>query len=113
MSCAPERVKITVGEDKEFKIFLREEESGNPIDLSAYNSGTVNFCNQLNEKISAVVAIPGSAPANGEISVVLTPTETSKFDHKTTDIQIELGDAGGKTRIIVLKNKVETIEQIC
>ena len=112
MSCAPSRVVVTVGEDKTFKIFLREEETGNPVDLSSYTIGTVNFCNCKEEKITASVPMPGSNPLSGEISVTLTPTETDLFDKSMKDIQIELND-GSLTRIIVLKNVLEVMEQIC
>ena len=112
MSCTPNRVKITVGEDKQYKVFLRDEETGNPIDLSLYTSGTVSFCNCQEVKITAVVAMPGANPVSGEIAVILTPTETSQFDKTVKGQQIELSD-GSKTRIIVLANTIETIEQIC
>lgn len=112
MSCAPQRVKVTVGEDKEFKIFLRDEETGNPFDLSTYTGGTVSFCNTQQDKITVSVPTPGSNPASGELVVTLTPSETEQFDKNMRDLQIEITD-GTKTRIIVLKDKLEVIEQIC
>lgn len=111
MNCGPSRIKITVGEDKEFKIFLREEETNSPVDISSYTNGTVKFVNCKKEVISAAVPIPGTNPVNGEILVTLTPTETNKFDKLVTDLQLELTD-GVKTKIIVLANKVEVIPQI-
>lgn len=110
--CGIQRVKITVGEDKEFKVFLREEESGNPIDLSVYTGGTINFCNSQDVKITKIVPIPGANPASGEIAVTLTPLETAQFDKGMNDMQLELTDAT-KLRIIVLENKLEVTEQLC
>ena len=112
MTCTPNRVKITVGEDKVFKIFLREEESGNPIDLSVYTGGVIKFVNCQEACIEATLPVPGAAPANGELLVTLTPTETDQFDEMMRDMQVELTD-GSSTRIIVLKNKLEVIEQLC
>lgn len=112
MSCSPSRVKITVGEDKEFKIFLRDEDSGNPIDLSAYTSGAIKFINCQEVCIEVAVQMPGANPASGEVLVTLTPTETDQFDSLMTDMQLNLTD-GSTTRIVVLKNKLEVIDKLC
>ena len=111
MSCTPSRVKITVGENKSFKIFLREEETGSPIDISTYTAGTVKFVNKAGVVISKALAIPGANPVNGELLVELAPLETLQFDKCMKDIQVEYEKVGEK-KIVVLKDKLEVIEKI-
>lgn len=109
--CKPERVKVTVGEDKEFKIYLKDEETEQAFDLTDYTSGSIKFKNCDEVIITKSVPIPGANPKLGEVLVTLTPTETDQFDKLMRDMQINITD-GSITRKILVKDKLEVLEPL-
>jgi len=106
---------IVQGEDRLITVRL-EDENQDAINLSPFDEITASFKRADNtvmeKKLSlAEIVIPGAAPQNGKIQIILTDTDTAALKAAKIDFELILDD-GTERKIIQFPGQIEVKKRL-
>lgn len=104
---------VYIGEDKTLVIYLYDEVTFEPIDISSYTDYSLCLINDDDSVLTKAGAVVGTGNT-GKFSVALTSAETTLLKASTQILSIKLEDSGGPTvDIEEFSNNITVVTPTC